>query len=325
MDRQIVYPGQILPETTLLQGSRDIMIALGKLAAGVLGINTVVNGFAVTPSSPASLQVNVAPGEIYSLQNVDSTAFSTLSADSVHQIVKQGLLLDPATLTLTAPATSGQSINYLIQIGYQDNDTNASLLPYYNSANPAQQFAGQGNNSQAQNTARKGVAVVQTKAGAAATTGMQTTPPPDSGCAGIYVVTVAYGQTQIVAGNIAADPGAPFFATLPNAISRDTPTGSAQLPAGNSAQRTASPAGPSVRFNTDTNQFEGFYPNTTTWGNIGGGATGGGNDQIFELNGQTVTTNYSIPVNSNAQSAGPVSINNGVTVTVPSGSVWVVN
>lgn len=56
----------------------------------------------------------------------------------------------------------------------------------------------------------------------------------------------------------------------------------------------------------------------------GGGATGGGGDEIFYENGQTVTTSYSIPSNQNAVTAGPVTINNGVTVTVPSGSVWVV-
>lgn len=55
-----------------------------------------------------------------------------------------------------------------------------------------------------------------------------------------------------------------------------------------------------------------------------GGATGGGTDQVFFLNGQTVTTNYSIPSADNAGTFGPVTINSGVTVTVPSGSVWTV-
>lgn len=57
---------------------------------------------------------------------------------------------------------------------------------------------------------------------------------------------------------------------------------------------------------------------------IGNGATGGGGDQIFVQNGQTVTTNYTIPTNFNAMSTGPVSINSGVTVTIPSGSVWAI-
>jgi len=44
----------------------------------------------------------------------------------------------------------------------------------------------------------------------------------------------------------------------------------------------------------------------------------------FFENGQTVTADYSISANCNAMSAGPITINTGVTVTVPSGSNWVV-
>jgi hypothetical protein len=54
----------------------------------------------------------------------------------------------------------------------------------------------------------------------------------------------------------------------------------------------------------------------------GGGASGGGSDQIFFENDQTVTTSYTIPTNKNAGTFGPVSINSGVTVTVPTGSIW---
>jgi hypothetical protein len=53
-------------------------------------------------------------------------------------------------------------------------------------------------------------------------------------------------------------------------------------------------------------------------------ATGGGSDQIFYLNGQTVTTNYTVPNSNNAGSFGPITINGGITVTVPTGSVWTV-
>lgn len=60
------------------------------------------------------------------------------------------------------------------------------------------------------------------------------------------------------------------------------------------------------------------------WSQIGGGATGGGNDQVFVENNQTVTTSYTIPVGKNAMTTGPITINGGVTVTVPSGSRWVV-
>ncbi len=55
-----------------------------------------------------------------------------------------------------------------------------------------------------------------------------------------------------------------------------------------------------------------------------GGATGAGGDAIFWENGQNVTTNYTISTNKNAMSAGPITVNAGVIVTVPSGSTWTV-
>ena len=63
-----------------------------------------------------------------------------------------------------------------------------------------------------------------------------------------------------------------------------------------------------------------------SWGTVtsGGGATGGGSDKVFYENDQTVTTNYTITTNKNAVTAGPVTVNSGVTVTVPSGSAWVI-
>lgn len=211
MDRQIVYPGQILPETTLLQMAKDAMIGSAKLAAAMLGTSTIANGFAVTTTGPASLQIVVAPGEIYSLANIDSLAFSTLPADTTHSILKQGILLDGVTLSCPAPTATGQSINYLVQVTYQDQDSTPVLLPYYNSANPGLPYSGMGNNGLTQNTSRKGVAIVQVKAGASAATGSQTTPSPDSGYVGLYVATVAFGQTTITSGNITQYSGAPLL------------------------------------------------------------------------------------------------------------------
>jgi hypothetical protein len=74
------------------------------------------------------------------------------------------------------------------------------------------------------------------------------------------------------------------------------------------------------RFNSSTSNFEGY--NGTAWGSIGGGATGGGVDQTFFQNGQTITTNYTITAGQNAGTFGPITVNSGVTVTVPSGSTW---
>jgi hypothetical protein len=58
------------------------------------------------------------------------------------------------------------------------------------------------------------------------------------------------------------------------------------------------------------------------WALAAAGATGGGTNQIFYENEQTVTDNYTISTNKNAGTFGPVTIDSGVTVTIPSGSVW---
>ena len=56
----------------------------------------------------------------------------------------------------------------------------------------------------------------------------------------------------------------------------------------------------------------------------GAGATGGGTDEVFYENGQTVTTNYELSAGKNAMCAGPITINSSVAVTVPSGATWVI-
>ena len=55
---------------------------------------------------------------------------------------------------------------------------------------------------------------------------------------------------------------------------------------------------------------------------ISAGATGGSTDQVFYENDQVVTTNYTISTNKNAMTAGPITVNSGVTVTIPTGSEW---
>ena len=171
-----------------------------------------------------------------------------------------------------------------------------------------------------------------------------------------------------------------------------------RIPVGSTAQRPASPVVGMIRFNSDTNQYEGnkivtgqgitsitFITTTATlitnsphglstndyvtiagaspaqyngtysitvtgastftyvmastpatnatsvgtyyanlWLAIGGGATGSGGNQVFVENDQTVTSSYTITSGKNAMSAGPITVNTGVTVTVPTDSTWVI-
>jgi phage gp45-like len=105
-------------------------------------------------------------------------------------------------------------------------------------------------------------------------------------------------------------------------VAKTSSTGSAVVPSGTTVQRDGSPSAGYFRFNSTITRFEGY--NGTAWGAVGGGATGGGSDDIFIQNGQTVTTPYTIPADKNAMSTGPITINSGVTVTVSTGARYVV-
>ena len=65
--------------------------------------------------------------------------------------------------------------------------------------------------------------------------------------------------------------------------------------------------------------FDTLYGDGSNLTGISAGATGGGSDEVFYENSQTVTTNYTITNGKNAMAAGPITINSGVTVTVGSG------
>jgi hypothetical protein len=223
LDRQIIYPGQVPLETDLLSTNRNILVALGKLAAATVGTATVANGLACTQTTVPSLAVSVAAGEIYSLQNLDGTAYSSLALDTTHQIVKQGIMLDAQTLSTPAPGTAGQSVVYLIEATYQDVDATSVVLPYYNSSNPTLGYSGPGGSGTSQYTQRLGKVILQAKAGTPAATGSQVAPSADANYIGLWTVTVANGAASVVNANIALATSAPFLTSLAAHIAAANP------------------------------------------------------------------------------------------------------
>ena len=100
-------------------------------------------------------------------------------------------------------------------------------------------------------------------------------------------------------------------------------TSALRLPVGTTAERPGSPAAGDIRFNSTTTEAEIFNGSIFTAVAGGAGATGGGNDQWVFENDQTVTQDYEITTNKHAHSVSPT-INSGVTITVPSGSILVI-
>jgi hypothetical protein len=137
---------------------------------------------------------------------------------------------------------------------------------------------------------------------------------------GVTLTTASFATPPII-GN--GTPNSAYFTDLyASGAVQFTGTGAALLNAGTTAQRPATPTAGMVRYNSTNGKFEGYAAGA--WGSLGGGATGGGADQVFVENGQTVTTSYTITTNFNAMSVGPITIDSGAEVGIPDGSTWLI-
>ena len=218
MDRPIVYPAEMPVETDFLNVGRFAYEGFGLLVRDLIGTGTAVAGLPCTPTATPSMTVNVGPGRIYTLANLEPTAIGQIAglgglpADNNpdHQIVKQGLLRDTTLIggsgsPFTAPGTAGQSINYLIQAQFVTADSTPTQRTYFNSQNPTVAIPSNVSN------VRMDQVALSVKAGTPAATGSQVTPTADAGCVPVWVITVANAQTTIVAGNIAQHPSVPIL------------------------------------------------------------------------------------------------------------------
>lgn len=117
------------------------------------------------------------------------------------------------------------------------------------------------------------------------------------------------------------------FDALSTKADKDVTSGAVFLGSGTTLQRpTLLSTARAMWYNTDLNKFEGW--NGTQWVGVGGGATGGGADTVFVETSYTVTQDYTITAGKSAitvgDASGNVTINDGVTVTIPDNSVWVI-
>jgi len=126
-----------------------------------------------------------------------------------------------------------------------------------------------------------------------------------------------FNGTTTVSGVAITSGAAAFTSLTASGNSEFNGTGALKVPVGTTAQQPTPVTG-MVRFNSTQTQYEGY--NGTVWTSIGGAQAGGA---VYE-NKQSISANYTMSTNYNGESVGPISIDSGVSVTIPSGSRWVI-
>lgn len=321
----------------------------------------------------AELALNYADGKLY---YKNSSGVVTLLADknaatgtvsSVAQTFTGGLIsvsgspiTTSGTLALTVAGTSGG-------------------VPYFSSASAWASSA-----VLAANALMVGGGAGAAPATVTTGTGVVTALGVNVGTAGAFVVnggalgTPSSGTVTNLTGTASININGTVGATTPttgafttltaSSDSSFTSTGALLISKGTTAQQPGSPATGMLRYNTTTNQFEGYSGSSPAWNPVGGAslsndtstasnlyptfanATSGSATTIYTsnakllykpstgeftssvltagngivVNSQTVATSYTIATGYSGMSAGPVTVASGQTVTVSSGSRWVV-
>ena len=132
------------------------------------------------------------------------------------------------------------------------------------------------------------------------------------------------GEKWVTIGSGGTDPAKYIRSdvddTYGNTIT-STSTTAFGVPVGTTQEQPAGAEG-MVRYNTTLGRYEGYSDGS--WGALGGGATGGGSDRVFQTNTMQVTTDFTLPDGESALSAGPITIEDGATVEIPDNQTWVI-
>ncbi|MCP1243074.1 hypothetical protein NKW51_10700, partial [Acetobacter lambici] len=212
MDRLIQYPAQIPLVEDMLNAQRNAMVGIGHLAGAAFGANTVAAaGFSCTPGE--GLALTLAPGALLAPGVVDASAYGTLAAVS-SALVRQFISRDPVTLAVPAAGAT-----YIVHVSPQTVDTDDTVLPFYNAADPSVTYAGENNSGLSAPTVRRDEAVLDIGA-----------VVPD-GAYPLWQVAVPAGATAITADMIAIASGAPFYPSLSAVAPRIVAPFNAQLAA----------------------------------------------------------------------------------------------
>ena len=202
MDRQIVYPGGVPLDTDLLNAGRNTKKGLGRLAFLLFGEVSAAQGFTIALSS-TDMTATIGEGTILATGPIDQTAIGGLGGglDAVTDtVVNQYDSWANQTVTLLAGATT------TIWAVCSETDGDETVLPFYNSENPAQTLAGSANDGADLPTQRQ--ARVQIVAST-------TEPEVPAGSVVVALYSIVVPTTATSLAGLTATPQSAFYPTIP--------------------------------------------------------------------------------------------------------------
>jgi hypothetical protein len=222
-DKLLIYSDEGIRSWDHLYAANDSVVGIARATQLLLGgAQTVGFGFGASVQTSPNMSINIAAGQILSWAPLDYTNNAAFPPDT-RMILHSGYN-DAETLVFDiSDLTAGQSQCFLIQASFEQQDIirvgdpDNGVLPFVNSANLLEPFAGQNNNAGTLPTVRNGFANVQKIAGTIAGTGQTPTPPSPTGNAiGLWIVTVEFGDIAISSGMLEQYPNSPIVAGLLN-------------------------------------------------------------------------------------------------------------
>jgi hypothetical protein len=170
-----------------------------------------------------------------------------------------------------------------------------------------------------------GIGTVTSVGVSGGTTGLTTSGSPVTGSGTITLggtLAVANGGTGVTTstgtGSVVLSNAPTFTSFTATGDGTFSGTGQIKLPSGTTAERSGTPVNGMIRYNSTNSEFEGY--SAGAWGGVGGAQANG----TIVVNKRVVTSVYTMDAVYNGFSIGPIDIDTGGSVTIPSGSRWIV-
>ena len=294
-------------------------INAGTIDNTTIGATTPLAGTFTNLRFNTNLSINGSTGSIGQVLTSNGSGLPTWTTPASAITISDDTTTDATRYPLFSSATTGEiSTEYVSSTKYQFNPSTGVLT--------STSFTGAG-------TGLTGTAASLSIGGNAATATSATTATNlAGGAAGSLPYQASSGSTTLLAAGsngqiLTLASGVPSWAAAPVTgitITDDTTTNATRYLTFTSAT-TGTITGEDVsstklQYNPSTGTLSST--NVTASGTVTGALVNATNGIV--INSQTVATSYSIPSGSSAMSAGPITVASGQSVTVASGSRWVV-